>query len=238
MLWYKHWLETRSRFLISLPAIAAICCWFIYHWNRNPVSWATAEYYNTGFYAAYNTLAVVWLLAVTLLAMGGLVRERASGSVGLTLALPVSRTRLTMVRIAGCLVQAIVLALVPCAAMLLAEKATARGVPYSQALFFLVLLLGGGLLFLALAILISSIVAGEYTAPLVCLGLIFAGSLAAASSPFRSFSPWTFMVGAEYFNRNTGTLVGPIPWMQFAVYIGCASLLLVAAMLAIEKREF
>ena len=34
MLWYKAWLETRSRFLISLVGMVALCSVFVLHGDR------------------------------------------------------------------------------------------------------------------------------------------------------------------------------------------------------------
>ena len=37
MLWYKAWLETRSRFLISLIGMVALCSVFVLSWrSRRP----------------------------------------------------------------------------------------------------------------------------------------------------------------------------------------------------------
>ena len=33
MLWYKAWLETRSRFLVSLIGMVALCSWWVFHEN-------------------------------------------------------------------------------------------------------------------------------------------------------------------------------------------------------------
>jgi len=60
---------------------------------------------------------MMWIVAATLLTMGGLLRERAVGASNLTLALPVSRARLMGVRIAAILRQAQVPILVPWTAM-------------------------------------------------------------------------------------------------------------------------
>ena len=35
MLWYKAWLETRSRFLISLIGMVALCSVLVFHGDRN-----------------------------------------------------------------------------------------------------------------------------------------------------------------------------------------------------------
>ncbi len=87
---------------------------------------------------------MMWVLAVILTMMGGLLREQANGSSAFTLALPVSRTRLMMVRIATGLIQAVALAVLPWIAMFSVGSIFGKTHSISQVAFYLVLLLGGG----------------------------------------------------------------------------------------------
>jgi hypothetical protein len=96
---------------------------------------------------------------------------------------------------------------------------------------------GGGLIFFSLALLISSLVEGEYTAPLVNYGLAI-GLAVAFNDTLHAYSPWRFLTGAEYFGRHTSLLTGPIPWMHLAVTVLIAAILMAAAVRVIEKREF
>src|SRR5271170_3862975 len=97
MLWYRAWLETRSRFLTSLATMTIFCAVYIHHY----LGIIPAES-KTGFdfllFANQQFLVVMWTLAVILLGMGGIIREKAIGTSSLTLALPVSRARLVSVR--------------------------------------------------------------------------------------------------------------------------------------------
>jgi ABC-type transport system involved in multi-copper enzyme maturation permease subunit len=161
MLWYKAWLETRSRFLISLVGMVALCSVFVLHGDRNVIDEVSADYYNFVFFEGHQILMMMWALAVTLIMMGGLLREKAAGSSAFTLALPVSRTRLMMVRICMGLAQAVVLAIVPWTAMFTVGSIFGKTHSLSQAAYYLVLLLGGGLVFFAMAVLISSLISGE-----------------------------------------------------------------------------
>jgi ABC-2 type transport system permease protein len=161
MLWYKAWLETRSRFLISLVGMVALCSVFVLHGDRDAIYEVPADYYNYVLFAGHQILVMMWALAVTLIMMGGLLREKATGSSAFTLALPVSRTRLMVVRICMGLAQAAVLAIVPWAAMFTVGSIFGKTHSVSQAAYYLVLLLGGGLVFFAMAVLISSLISGE-----------------------------------------------------------------------------
>jgi ABC-type transport system involved in multi-copper enzyme maturation permease subunit len=238
MLWYKAWLETRSRFLISLVGMVALCSVFVLHGDRNVIDEVSADYYNFVFFEGHQILMMMWALAVTLIMMGGLLREKATGSSAFTLALPVSRTRLMMVRIYMGLAQAVVLAIVPWTAMFTVGSIFGKTHSVSQAAFYLVLLLGGGLVFFAMAVLISSLISGEYTAPVISFGAVIITAVALSSAALRRYNPWEFMTGLEYLNRHTNVLVLPVPWLQAAIYIFLAGLLLALSVRVIQQKEF
>jgi ABC-type transport system involved in multi-copper enzyme maturation permease subunit len=238
MLWYKAWLETRSRFLISLVGMVVLCSVFVLHGDRDAIYDVPADYYNYVFFAGHEILVMMWALAVTLIMMGGLLREKATGASAFTLALPVSRTRLMMVRICMGLAQAVVLAIVPWIAMFTVGSIFGKTHSVSQAGFYLVLLLGGGLVFFAMAVLISSLISGEYTAPVVSFGAFIVTAVALSSAALRRYNPWAFMTGSEYLNRQTNVLTPPVPWVQASVYGFLAGLLLVLSVKVIQQREF
>src|SRR5580698_6821539 len=99
MLWYKVWLETRARFLISLAGITALCAYRVYDLAHGADAGAQISYYYFVLHSGQQLLQLMWLVAITLLMMGGLLQEKANGTAAFTLALPVSRTRLMNVRI-------------------------------------------------------------------------------------------------------------------------------------------
>jgi ABC-2 type transport system permease protein len=238
MLWYKTWLETRSRFLISLAGMIAICSLWAFHLEKDALDSTTSEYYNFILYDSHAMLVMMWILAVTLIMMGGLLREQATGVSAFTLALPTSRTRLMSIRIGMGFIEAVILAIVPWAAIFSIASIFGKTHSISQAVFYLVLLLGGGLLFFAVAVLASSLVGGEYTAPLVSYGAVIATAVAFNSRSLRPYNPWEFMLGSEYLNPRTSLLVWPIPWLQTAGYIFLAALLLVISVKMVQRREF
>src|ERR1700682_798039 len=113
MLWFRAWMETRARFLISLLGIVALCSYSVFHGDREALSYTKIDYYYAVLHFGHSLLATMWVVAVTLLTMGGLLREKAVGTSSFTLALPVSRGRLMGVRIAVGMIQAMVLVMVP-----------------------------------------------------------------------------------------------------------------------------
>jgi ABC-type transport system involved in multi-copper enzyme maturation permease subunit len=186
MLWYKAWLETRSRFLISLGLILAICSYRVFHLDSLGDSGTLPSWYYFALQQTHEQLCLMWVLAVMLLMMGGLVREKAVGASTFTLSLPVSRTRLMSVRISVGLIEAMAMALVPWTVMFLIAITTGKANSVSWALFHVALLAGGGLLFFAFALLISSLVEGEYTAPALSLGIVLAVAFAMGDKPLRA----------------------------------------------------
>jgi ABC-2 type transport system permease protein len=238
MLWYKAWLETRSRFLISLIGMVVLCSVFVFHLDREAIYDVKPDYYSYVLFAGNSILVVMWLLAVILTMMGGLLRERANGSSTFTLALPVSRTRLMMVRIGTGFIQAVALAVLPWIAMFCVSSIFGKTHSISQATFYLVLLLGGGVLFFAIAVLVSSLINGEYTAPIVSFGAVIVTAVALSSAALRPYNPWAFMTGSEYLNRQTNLLTWPIPWFQTAIYILLAGFLLALSLRLIQRQEF
>jgi ABC-2 type transport system permease protein len=123
-------------------------------------------------FVAHQYLVGIWMLSVVLLGMGGILRERASGISHFTLALPVTRMRLMGVRFGIYILESVALAISPWITVVLAIHFMGEPWPFPDALFFDSLLVGGGMAFVGLAILVSSVIEGEYTAPVVTLGSI------------------------------------------------------------------
>jgi ABC-2 type transport system permease protein len=238
MLWYKAWLETRARFLISLLGMTGLSCLRVYYDNHDTTPYTQPSYYNHVLHGAHNLLIVMWLMAAVLLMMGGLLREKAVGAASFTLSLPVSRTRLAGVRIAMGTIQAIALAVLPWTAMFVTAALTGKAHSIGQACFYMVLLAGGGIFFVGAALLVSSLVEGEYTAPIVSYGIVILVSAELGKGPLRAYSPVEFMMGSGFFDRHSGLLVGPIPWAYAGTSAAIAAILMLASVFAIRRREF
>jgi len=234
LLWYKAWLETRSRFFIALTLCVVLCAQLVIVLSRGEPPSGTISVLN----GVHATLVIVWSLSIVLLMMGGLLREKASGSVQYTLALPVSRLRLMLTRIGMGLVQSVALAILPWIAMLFAGRAAGKPIFISQAGFHVFLLLTGGAVFIALALLISCVVEGEYTAPIVSLGVIVMLAYALSSRSLSRYSPSVYMMGFPYLDRHTSYLAGPLPWLRAGLYMLTAVLLTGIAIRVIQKRDF
>src|SRR5258708_2607757 len=179
----------------------------------------------------------MWILAVVLLGMGGIVRERAIGTSSLTLSLPVSRARLLGIRIGMGIFEAIALGVVPWTTIFLVSFLARMPILISQVGFYVLLLLGGGLAYFAMAVFVSSFVGGEYPGPSggfgrgALEGVGFGGWL-------RPFNLWRLGTGGFYIDRHTYLLSGHFPWLGTLASLSAAALMLLASVNVIQRREF
>jgi ABC-2 type transport system permease protein len=239
VLWYKAWLETRARFLVSLAFLVTIVAFFVHHAEGIMPPAPKGNTYELMFYAHFY-LAGLWVLCVVLLGMGGLLREKAAGVSSFTLALPVSRARLAGVRIATGVMESITLAVVPWATILIVSWLGGRPFFVTQACLYAVLLVSGGMVYFAVSTLVSSLVEGEYTAPAIAYGaILLIGIVCGSVSKLRPFLDlWRFVTGDNYYDKSTHLLAGPTPWPGIVASLGVAALLLLVSVRAIQRREF
>lgn len=250
MLWYKAWLETRVRFLICLFVITVFCVYTVNYDNRMAQPRTPLDFYYSVVHGAHGLIAALWIAAVTFLTAGGLLREKAVGAASFTLALPFSRRRLMGVRVAVCWLEAVALIVVPSVAMCIEDGMIGKPYPVPQVWFHLVLLVSGGLVFFGIALGITSLLEGEYTAPLVSFCTVAGIALSSSREPrvavgstmwdqlAQAHNPFYFMSGVAWFDRATGLLLGPIPWVQAGVFVLLAALLIAASVKAIQLRDF
>jgi ABC-2 type transport system permease protein len=230
MLWYKAWLETRSRFLIALVGSIALCGYRVYELDYKTPSWTLPGYYSVVFRLGQQTMVLVWLAAVTFLLMGGLLQERLNGSISFTLAMPSSRLHLMSVRLVTGLVELASLVVGPWLAMYLVASLAPVQPPVSPVLFYMLAAASGGSIFAGVAILASSTVEGTYTAPAITAGVI----LLCASAP-RSLSginPLDLMV-----SRQIPSVITEWPWAQIGAYWAIAVLLTGVSVKVVQRRD-
>jgi ABC-2 type transport system permease protein len=243
MLWYKAWLETRGRFLACLITLTLFCFILVHHAQEIAFRGdglvrpgGPADYYRL-LYVNQQFLVIMWVVSAVLLGMGGLGRERALGVSTFTLSLPVSRSRLFGVRVAMGILQAAALAVLPWCAVFVASSSAGLPIRVSQMSFYIFLLIGGGLSYFAMAILISSFVEGEYTAPAIALGVVLLTAIA-FDAWLRPFSLWRLIAGDLSIDRHTFLLSAAFPWRGVSASLAAASLMLLVALQRIRKRDF
>ena len=239
MLWYKAWLETRARFLTLLVTVTAVCGFFVYHGlgDMTP-SWRLGRDFNRLLFLNQQILVFLWIFGVVLLGMGGIVREKAIGTSSLTLALPVSRTRLMCVRVGIGVVEAIALGLVPWTAVYAISSLEGMPILISQVGLYLLLLIVGGIVYFAAAVLVSSLVSGEYTAPSIAYGAILLPTILSDVYLPLFLNNRRLVTGAFSVDTITFLVSGRLPWLGIAASLSAAGLLLWASITIVQRREF
>jgi ABC-2 type transport system permease protein len=237
MLWYKAWLESRTRFILSAVTIAGLSVGFVlFHRDGARMFERPPTYVEYIWDLVYKgSLRELFVVLVLLLGIGGLLRERDFGTVGFTLSLPVSRLRLLSVRAALGLAQVVALSLLPALLIPAISSLTGQLYPWSQALQFALLWAVAGALIFMVGFLSSSLFGGEYTALVVALMGLIMYSLIADLPSFERHSLDVHDImsgtGMKYFQPKGSVLIGPLPWNALTVI-----LLIVFSLAALSGR--
>jgi ABC-2 type transport system permease protein len=251
MLWYKAWLESRTRFLITAGTLAMFCLFVVLFQNQiqargSPIpSGLRGHVYSEHIYNLIysGTAKGIFSILVIFLGLGGLLRERAHGTATFTLALPASRLRLLTAQIGVGLSEMAVLALVPVLLIPGISPLVHQSYPMSQAFQFSILWFGCGTIIFAMAFLLSVLIGGEYTAPVACFILLFFHTVIALWRPLRPYRLnmfWTMGgVGMMHWGlQNTLVLSGPLPWARLlTIALTSIALLAIAAKVA-QRQDF
>jgi len=136
------------------------------------------------------------------------------------------------------LVQALALAIFPWIGMLIAAHVAINATSLSLAGFQIFLLLGGGIVFMTMSLLISSLVEGEYTAPIVSFGATVMLVYELSGKRLSPYSPWTFMMGVGYFHHQTPLVFQPVPWIYAGAFLAIGALVTLVSIKVIEQRDF
>src|SRR5712671_3448407 len=182
-------------------------------------------------------------MVALVLSLGGLRRERAAGSAGFTLALPVGRVQMLATRAVTGLAEMTALTLIPALIIpTLSPVIAHQTYPILQAFRFGVLFMSWGAVWFGIGFMWSVLFAGEYTAAVVSLLTPFAyivvyANVSGGGRRFLSANPFVFMSGMEHFTNGTSTLTGALPWIEIAVLAGVASALIAAAMWVSSRQS-
>jgi ABC-type transport system involved in multi-copper enzyme maturation permease subunit len=181
MLLYKAWLESRKRFQLSFLAMAGLSIVFVLfnHDVRSVVTDHDVSYGEYIWKAIFKgQLRDIYVILALLLGMGGLDRERAYGTTGYTLALPVSRWHLVVARGLAGAIEIAVLSFLPATLVPALSPFVQEFYPWEQALQFGILWTIGGVLIFTIGFLASVFFSGEYSAAIAAIAALFAYSIA------------------------------------------------------------
>lgn len=250
MLWLKAWRESRVRFLLVAGMFLAMCLQFLLTAHRSfpPPEVPSLPY--TAFVWGNligNRQPILFAVAAMVLGLGGLQRERATGTVAFTLVLPVTRRSLLAVRAVMGVAQVTALALGPLLLVALGSPVLAgHEYPLGQAIGFGLLYLSWGLVFFAGGVLWSTLLSGALSALTACVLSPFVCLIATnwmfdeRSGPSDMLFP-AFMSGRAYFDRAHGaaSVLGDVfPWTSIVVLAGVAALIVAAAYWRTALQDF
>ena len=189
MLYYKAWLETRTRFYTALLATLGVCAfwtlghtWIDNNWQRDLIehpdynyqAWFLRAMRDYPFYLWHFVYAEmfqkIWVILAVLLGIGGLSQEAAHGTAGFTLSLPVSRAALFRTRALTAVAELLLLILIALITIVIGSRVMGLPYPISHGVTHLTTLFGGGLVFLAASLCLTEFVEGEHTPVLIALG--------------------------------------------------------------------
>ena len=255
MLWYKAWRESRVRFLAGAALIGFLCWQFLADGWRHVMVRQSVTYLDASEAIPYSKLvwhgiwsgrSAMFVMCTLLLGLGGVQRERGTGTAPFTFALPVTRRQLTIARAAVGALQVIALAAIPTILIpLLSPIYAEQAYPLSQALQFGLLYAGGGLVCYAVAFACSTAMQNEHTVVATCVVTPFVYTVlvdqfwrlasAATATPlpsairqFRWVNLFDVMVANDMPYRDPDTfLLTTLPWLPLAV-LSCVSLVLFA----------
>jgi ABC-type transport system involved in multi-copper enzyme maturation permease subunit len=248
MLWLKVWRESRDRFLLMALCVIGYFVMFVMMrgWLRllQHIHLSYTQIVYEQIYASRPAL-YFFLLVPTLLAMGGLLRERARGTALLSLSLPVSRLRLTSIRAVVGLLQLALLALVPVIVIPSLSPLVGVSYPFSLALHFGLLWFACCSAVFAMSFLLSVMLDGEYTALAAALAATVAyesiTDLPSLQPGILRFNLLVIMSGRNNLLPGvtpTTTIPDPFPWIRlFAIGIVTCILLTVAARIT-QRQDF
>lgn len=242
---WKAWFETKDRFIGSLLVLSLLGLFTVTRASATIAGW---EHFHGGEhmpYALYVWLSLshgylqfLWIICAVILGLGGLLREQSLGTTGATLALPIGRARILIVRAFVGSIEVMILALIPEIIVALLSPVTGHSYPFVQALLFASLIAGGGLVFYALAFLASHLFSSEYAAPSVALALTAAYYVLSKLPHMGQISVFELMTGARYMNSSTYLLGPDYPAVPVALSLCASAGLVAAAYMLVRRRDF
>ena len=255
MILYKSWLDTRWRFIIGMLVMICSAAVIVLVYPQvvkllpltsgikvsGPLgeeirkaidqSATFGEYAWLKWYA--GSLVTLGVLLAALLGAGGLFTGGSSGSVFFTLALPASRRKILGLRAAVGLAEFSVAIMVSCLVVPAFAPSIGETASLSQALVHGVLAAIAGSLFFSLCLFLATTFSDVWRPLLITLAI--AGLIGLSEVYFHdrlSFGIFRTMSGEAYHET------GAIPWLGLAFSLAVSAVLIWAAILNLERRDF
>ena len=245
MLVRKAWLESKGRFIASAVVLTILGLSTVLRAPATIAGWERIHRGEQMSYPLYVWLSLphgflqfLWIIAAVLLGLGGLLREDAVGASGFTLSLPISRRRHILTRAAVGATEATVLAFIPLLIVAMLSPLIAQSYPLSQALMFGTMFVLAGLVFFALGFLLSHLLRGEYSAPVVALAAIAAFYILTKLPRLGVLSVFDAMDGKKVLVGHTFLLGREFPIATIAVSLVLAASMIALSIARTNARDF
>jgi ABC-type transport system involved in multi-copper enzyme maturation permease subunit len=260
MLFYKAWLETRTRFFTAVAVTIAVCAfwtlahtWIENNWHRDLLehpNWNYQEWYRRAmrdypFYLWHFVYAEmfqkIWVIFAVLLGIGGLSREAAHGTAGFTLSLPVGRFTLFRTRAAMALAELVLLCVIALTTIAAGSRVMGLAYPISHGISHITILMLGGMVFLAASLCLTEFMEGEHTSVLIGLGGV--GLLYFMMQPYIDGAPldW-FAIPFAVPKLMAGPAeimgIGDIAWSGMLASLTAAALFITLGLQRTQRRDY
>jgi ABC-2 type transport system permease protein len=260
MLFYKAWLETRTRFFTAVAVTIAVCgfwtlahTWIENNWQRDLIehpNWNYQEWYRRAmrdypFYLWHFVYAEmfqkIWVIFAVLLGIGGLSREAAHGTAGFTLSLPVGRFTLFRTRAVMALAELVLLCVIALTTIAAGSRIMGLAYPISHGISHITTLMLGGLVFLAASLCLTEFMEGEHTSVLIGLGGV--GLLYFMMQPYIDGAPldWfaiPFAVPKLMAGPAEIVGIGDIAWSGMLASLTAAALFITLGLQRTQRRDY
>ncbi len=260
ILFYKAWLETRSRFFTALVATIAVCAfwtlghnWVQHQWAMDLVKhpewknppWFLRAMKDYPFFLYHFVYAEmfqkIWVVFAVLLGIGGLSREVAHGTSGFTLSLPVSRLMLFATRAGVALLELLALNVFALITIVALSALMRLPYPVSHGLSHSAVMFAGGIVFCAASLFVTELVGGEHSPAVIGLGGV--GLLYFVMQPYADGLPVTglaipfavpkLMAGAPDIRG-----VADVQWLGHIVSLTAAAVLFALGLRHSRTRDY
>jgi len=245
MLWYKSFREIRVVTLVGILGMAAACVLIVINQQAMRAHADTQMTYIAYIWkSVYNSIGRdIFVILCIILGSGGLLQERAHGTSGFTLALPVSRRRIIFTRAMIGYFGVLAIAAVPIAVVPFVSRYVGEQYPIGQNIGFFFLWAGCGAVFYGLTFLLAHWIEGDYLSVLIAVpSLMLYGALLNLPwlSQLRMLNIFDILNGEEmpYLNEPQHLLVAPLPWLALGVMVVVSAVLITFAARRIEPLDF
>jgi ABC-2 type transport system permease protein len=229
MLAYKAWRESQVRFLVGAASLTWFCSLFVIFRSgvRQALEKPFAEFITDDIYG--GGVRNLYIVFIVVLGLGGLLQERAHGTAGFTLSLPVRRTRFVGTRGVIGLLEVAALAALPTVIVCALAPLVHQSYPLREGLKWSAQWTAGGAVLFAASFFLSIVLGGPYSALTASMAALFGYSVLVNVPPLKQFS------SLNVFKIMASTQFEPL---TLCLAILVAALIVTVAAYATERQDF